>query len=68
MGIDIGGTTPGRRTRSGGARSSPVVPVESPAKRAKTATPKGRGRGKKILDEIVVEKVCLPFLYLFLNK
>ncbi|KAL5274303.1 hypothetical protein ACFFRR_000822 [Megaselia abdita] len=56
MGINIEGGTPGRRTRSGGARSSPVVHVESPAKRAKSTTPKGKGRGKKLLDKIVVEK------------
>lgn len=57
MGIAIEGATPGRRTRSGGARSSPVVHVESPAKKSKPATPKGKGRGKKLVDALVVEKV-----------
>lgn len=58
MGIAIEEGKAGRRTRSGGARSSPVVHVESPAKKAKTATPKGKGRGKKLLDVIADEKVC----------
>lgn len=64
MGINIEGATPGRRTRSGGARSSPIVPVESPAKKPKPSTPKGKGRGKKLLDEIVTEKVCFKALSL----